>query len=68
MVLYEAVSGRAPHVGSSAGDMIVSILERQHPPLREYAPGERPELERIVHKCLEKDREQRYQSANELRG
>jgi serine/threonine protein kinase/formylglycine-generating enzyme required for sulfatase activity/cephalosporin-C deacetylase-like acetyl esterase len=66
VVLYEVVSGRAPHGGGSAGDMIASILEREPPPLTSHTPEAPSELERIVHKCLKKDREQRYQSMEEI--
>ena len=66
VVLYEVVTGRAPHVGGSASDIIASILEREPPPLRQHAPEVQIELERIVHKCLKKDREERYRSAEEL--
>ena len=66
VVLYEMVSGRAPHEGNTASDMIVSILEREPRPLTERAPGVPTELERIVHKCLEKNPGNRYQSAKEM--
>ena len=66
VVLYEMVSGRAPYAGQSAADTIASIIEREPPPLRQCVPEANAELERIVHKCLEKDRQQRYGSTEEL--
>jgi len=68
VVLYEILSGRAPHIGGSTSDVIASILEREPPPLTELAPGVEIELDRIVRKCLKKDRDERYRSAEELLG
>ena len=66
LILYEAVSGQAAHIGTSAADFLVSILESEPPPLTQSAPEAPAELERIVNKCLKKDRDQRYGSAEEL--
>jgi serine/threonine protein kinase/tetratricopeptide (TPR) repeat protein len=65
-LLYEALSSRPAHEGESAADVIASILEREPVPLRQYAPRVPEELEQIVFRCLKKDREQRYQTANEV--
>jgi len=46
--------------------VIVSILEREPPPLVSYSPEAPTGLERIVRRCLEKDRGRRYQSARDL--
>ncbi len=66
VVLYEMLAGRAPFRGESAADVVVSILERDPPPLDDYAIDISPEIERVVLRCLEKDRERRYASAQEL--
>ena len=66
VVLYEMAAGRAPYEGETGGEIISSLLEREPPPLRRHAPGAPAELERIVGKCLRRDREQRYQSVQEL--
>jgi serine/threonine protein kinase len=66
VVLYEMVAGRRPHEGPTTSDVIASILEREPPRLAELAPGVPSELERIVHKCLEKDLENRYLSVSEM--
>ena len=66
IVIYEMVTGRAPFEGPTRSHVIVSILEKEAPPLRAKA-GEVPEaLEWIVTKALRKDREERYQTAKEL--
>ncbi len=66
VVLYEMLAGCAPFRGESAADVVVSILERDPPPLDHYAFDVSPEIERVVLRCLEKDRERRYASAQEL--
>ena len=59
-VLYEMLAGRAAFEGPTTSDLIVSVLEREPPPLGTNA--ETPaELQRIVSKMLRKDREERYQ-------
>ncbi len=65
-VLYEMVSGRQPFVSESAAATFSAILTREPPPLARYAVGVPDEMQRIVRKCLEKDTEDRYQSARDL--
>jgi serine/threonine protein kinase len=66
VVLYEMVTGRAPFDGPTRSHLIVSILEKEPPPLRAQAEEVPEALEWIVSKALRKDREERYQTAREL--
>ncbi|HTF37831.1 MAG TPA: serine/threonine-protein kinase [Blastocatellia bacterium] len=66
VVLYEVIAGRSPFRGASPSDVIASILTREPEPLLRVAPDAPHELERIVSKALEKDREERYQVIKEL--
>ena len=66
VVLYEMLSGRTPFGGETPGDLIVSILEREPPPLARYSIEAPAELQRIVSKALRKDREERYQTSKDL--
>ncbi|MDQ3545896.1 MAG: serine/threonine-protein kinase, partial [Verrucomicrobiota bacterium] len=66
VVLYEMVAGRAPFEGPSANDVIAAILTREAPPLSHHSPAVPAELERIITKALEKDREERYQVVKDL--
>jgi two-component system LytT family response regulator len=66
VVLYQMATGRVPFAGSSPSETIARILEAQPEAMARFN-YELPEaLERIVRKCLEKDRERRYQSARDV--
>jgi len=66
VLLYEMFSGRQPFAAENAASVISAILTREPPPLARYATGVPIELERIVRKCLEKNRERRYQTMRNL--
>lgn len=66
IVLYEMVAGRRPFEGESLSDCIAALLTTAPPPLRQYQTEIPPELERIINKCLVKNREGRYQTAQEV--
>jgi TolB-like protein/Tfp pilus assembly protein PilF len=60
------VAGVAPFTGASVADILVAILDRQPPPLAQRVSDLPVEFERIVSRCLAKQREQRFQHAKEL--
>jgi TolB-like protein/Tfp pilus assembly protein PilF len=66
VVLYELVAGRAPFEGASANDVIAAILTKKPPPLSRYSPDVPAELERILSKSLENDKDERYQVVKDL--
>ncbi len=66
VVLYYMVSGRLPFGGASPTETIGKILHTQPEAMTQFNDEAPAELERVVKKCLEKDRERRYQSAREL--
>ena len=67
VVLYEMLSGRTPFQGQTSAAVFNAILSKPHEPLDGSRPGLPPELQRVVDKALEKNRDLRYQSAADLR-
>jgi serine/threonine protein kinase len=66
-VLYEMTTGTLPFRGESTGLVFESILNRAPVPPVRLNPDVAPDLERIIAKCLEKDRNLRYQHASDIR-
>src|SRR5437667_1812180 len=66
IVLYEMLTGRIPFEGPTPSDVIVSILDKEPLPLSQFATDIPVGLEGITCKALRKDREGRYQTAEEL--
>jgi serine/threonine protein kinase/Tol biopolymer transport system component len=65
-VLYEMLSGRKAFQKDSTADTISAILREDPPEVSETNKNVNSGLERIVHRCLEKNREERFHSASDL--
>jgi serine/threonine-protein kinase len=65
-VLYEMATGRRAFPSSQRSQLTSAILRRSPRPAGSLNPRLSPELSRIIGKCLEKEPENRYQSAKEL--
>lgn len=66
VVLYQMVTGRLPFRGATAAETLQQITQLQPDALARFNYNVPAEFERIVRKCLEKDRGRRYQSTREL--
>ena len=66
VVMYRMATGRLPFAGGNASETLARILNAQPEALGRLNYELPPEFERVVKKCLEKDRDRRYQSAREL--
>jgi len=65
-VLYEMVSGQRAFRRDTAAETMTAILKEEPPDLNELPHPVSPGLERIIRRCLEKQPEQRFQSAKDL--
>jgi serine/threonine protein kinase len=67
LVLYEMCTGHRAFIGSTSGVIFDAILNRAPVPPARLNPAIPVQLEHIIAKTLEKDRELRYRSASDLR-
>jgi TolB-like protein/tetratricopeptide (TPR) repeat protein len=65
-ILYELLSGRKAFKRDTASDTIAAVLKEEPPELTQTGRNISPALDHIVNHCLEKDRENRFQSAKDV--
>jgi eukaryotic-like serine/threonine-protein kinase len=65
-ILYEMVMGKGTFQRPTSADTISAILNEEPPSITELAPDTPASLERVIRRCLEKNPEQRFQSASDL--
>jgi eukaryotic-like serine/threonine-protein kinase len=65
-ILYEMVMGKQTFQRPTSADTLAAILNEEPPSLSDLAPETPVGLQRVVQRCLEKNAEQRFQSASDL--
>jgi Tol biopolymer transport system component len=65
-VIYEMTTGKRAFEGKSQASLIAAILEREPPEMASLQPMTPPALDRVLKKCLRKDRDERWQSAHDV--
>jgi eukaryotic-like serine/threonine-protein kinase len=66
-VLYEMATGKRAFAGKTQASVIASILATDPAPLSRVAPMTPPALERLIRSCMAKEREDRIQSAHDVK-
>ena len=66
-VVYEMVTGKKAFAGKSQASLIGAILKDDPPPMSSLQPMTPPGLDRVVKTCLEKDPDERWQTAHDMR-
>ena len=66
VILYEMAGGQRPFRGGSSAELISSILRDTPRPLGELCAGLPHGMDRLIGRCLEKDRDLRYATARDL--
>lgn len=65
-ILFELVAGKAAFLSESVTELAIKIANDPPPPLRDFRPDAPPELQAVMLRCLEKDRERRFRNVAEL--
>jgi len=66
VILYEMVTGRRPFGGTTRTSLIASILSADPVPIRSIQPNAPPDLERIILTALQKNPDERWQTAQDV--
>jgi serine/threonine protein kinase len=66
-VLYEMVTGRKAFDGKSQASVMAAILHHEPAVVSTLQPTSPPALDHLIHTCLEKDPEERWQSAHDMK-
>ena len=65
-ILCEMVMGKPTFQRNTSADTMSAILNEEPPRISDLAPETPVGLQRVVHRCLEKNAEERFQSASDL--
>jgi serine/threonine protein kinase/Tol biopolymer transport system component len=65
-ILYEMVTGKQGFRKPTSAETMTAILNEEPPSISQLTPTAPPGMQRVVHRCLEKNPEQRFQSASDM--
>jgi eukaryotic-like serine/threonine-protein kinase len=65
-ILYEMLTGTRAFQRPTSAETMTAILKEEPPAVSQVASATPPALQRVVHRCLEKNPERRFQSASDL--
>ena len=65
-IMYEALAGRPPHVGSAYEAVLIDICTKDADDIRKHAPDVPEAMAEVIAQALERDRAKRFQSAAEF--
>ena len=65
-ILYEMVTGKQTFHKATSAETMTAILNEEPPSISQLTPTAPPGMQRVVHRCLEKNPEQRFQSASDM--
>jgi serine/threonine protein kinase len=65
--LYEMATGRKAFEGQSSASLIAAIMHNEPPPVAQFQPAAPAGLDHVVHRCLGKDPERRWQAAADVK-
>ena len=66
VILFELIAGRPPFTGETMPQLVLKVMSEPAPGLRELRPEAPEALERVIHRCLDKDLDKRYPNVAEL--
>lgn len=66
VVIYEMITGRTPFAADSMPEAFANLINKEPPPLSKFTVGVPDDLQMIVSKTLNKDRDERYQTMKAL--
>src|SRR6516164_7736131 len=64
-IVYEMLTGRRAFQKPTSAETMTAILKEEPSSISQITPNLPPALQRVVHRCLEKNPEQRFQSASD---
>ncbi len=66
VILYEMLTQNAPFAGATTSDTIAAVIYKEPAPLADFVENAPAELNRIIRKSLQKDRDERYQNVKDF--